>query len=150
MKFEESWSIEDKTVTQTFVKFSDLDNDKDIDIIVTNGNRQKVFPTKIFLNDGKGNLTDTNQKLRAVVFGRTSAGDINGDGFKDLVISSVGQADEVWINDGNAIFSKTSIRFPNASSRRSSTIIDINGDKKLDLIIADFFGGPNQIWFNDK
>ena len=150
MKFEESWSIEDKTVTQTFVTFSDLDNDKDIDIIVTNGNRQKVFPTKIFLNDGKGNLTDTNQKLRAVVFGRTSAGDINGDGFKDLVISSVGQADEVWINDGNAIFSKTSIRFPNASSRRSSTIIDINGDKKQDLIIADFFGGSNQIWFNDK
>ncbi|MCK5076080.1 MAG: VCBS repeat-containing protein, partial [Calditrichia bacterium] len=149
-KFSDFWSIEDETVTQTSVTFCDLDNDKDIDLVITNGDRSKTYPTKVFLNDGKGKFTDSGQELYPAMFGRVAAGDINDDGFADLIISSFRQPNEIWMNNREGKFSKSSINFPNSSSRHTTYLIDINKDKKPDLIIADFFSGSNQIWFNGK
>jgi len=100
--------------------------------------------------DGHGSLTESGQELRPVVFGRLSSGDINGDGFADLIISSVRQNDEIWINDKKGKFTKSKIDFLNNSSRHTTYLTDLNNDNKSDVIIADFFGGANQLWLNER
>ena len=45
-------------------------------------------------------------------------------------------------------FSKSEVDFFNNSSRHTTYLVDINSDNKLEIIIADFSGGSNELWFN--
>ncbi|WP_075343574.1 FG-GAP repeat domain-containing protein [Tenacibaculum agarivorans] len=73
-------------------RFFDYDLDGDLDLIIS-GNNEKtegdVYTlTKLYLNDGKGNFSeDKRSKLMGVEYGKIDIGDINKDGYLDIVIT---------------------------------------------------------------
>ena len=91
--------------------FADYDNDGDLDLFVSNGFCKGVIQNFLYLNDGDGNFTRDVSSITDLQtpcsFG-TAWGDINNDGFQDLVIANCKNSSQtpfshntVWLNDGN-------------------------------------------------
>jgi hypothetical protein len=122
----------------------DLNGDGKPDIAVTEGNGIAVL-----LNNGNGTFGAPTYYDSGVAGLTTeigiAIGDVNGDKKNDIVATSSHSGDLVlFLNQGSGTFvSKGSIG--NASSYISYLVsmADINGDKKLDLVVADWYG---EIW----
>lgn len=91
--------------------FADYDNDGDVDLVVTNGFCNGVIRNFLYLNDGYGffskDVTSTGSLQTPCSFG-VAWGDLNDDGFQDLVIANCknnAQApmakNDIWINESN-------------------------------------------------
>lgn len=152
--FSEYWTMNDTTTVNGAAAFGDLDNDGDIDIAVTNGNRRFNSPSKVLLNNGNGLFTESGQKLPPSIFGRICIGDLNGDKAPDLLITSLGEANTVWCNDGNGSFTPGDIIIGSNAPFQRPVIKDIDNDGRNDVFIANFDGGANtysnEIWLNKK
>ncbi len=131
----------DKNETRS-VFFVDVDLDKDLDLFLTD----RSFGGRIFFNDGKGNLTDSGQKLGEFV-GVANVADFDNDGDIDLFICedqgsadgtafSKGKANKVWLNNGNGFFMDSGLRLGN-SSTMSVAVGDLNLDKKMDVFAVN-------------
>ncbi len=75
---------------------SDVDNDGDLDAIVSRSNS----PSQIWLNDGNGNFTDSGQELTDEYDPHVAAGDIDDDNDVDLIFAPWHGSLQIWINDG--------------------------------------------------
>lgn len=96
------------------------------------------FPTKTDYNGGTNNRG-------------ADVGDIDGDGDLDVVLSDFGaDAAVVMSNNGNGVFAMKS--YPSGgklSGQRALRIVDLNGDGKKDLAIANFAAGFGcSTWLN--
>ncbi len=91
--------------------FSDYDNDGDLDLVVTNGFCNGIIKNYLYLNNGLGNFTKDQTSMAEYQtpcsFG-TAWGDINNDGFQDLVVANCQNNsqspfanNDIWINEGN-------------------------------------------------
>ncbi len=80
----------------------DLDNDGDLDLFVTNDQDEINF---LYLNNGDGSFQRDDQQVLCARNGNsfaTAAGDINDDGFQDIVVAThSGEANQVFINNAN-------------------------------------------------
>ena len=147
--FKQSSLLKDTEFTRIVVYLSDLDNDKDLDVIVTNLTRQTTYPTKLLINDGKGNFSIGKHKLDNVLFGRVSAGDLNNDGLKDIVLTSRGKPTGIWLNEGSNKFIKSDIQLKKYFASHQPVICDIDNDKDMDILIPNLFRfGSNELWIN--
>jgi hypothetical protein len=123
----------------------DLSGDGKPDITVTEGNGIAVL-----LNNGNGTF-GTATYYDSGVAGLTTQtgvaiGDVNGDKKNDIVATSVHNGDLIlFLNQGSGTFvSKGSVaQTPGAGMSWLVDMADINGDKKLDLVVAD---GAGEIW----
>ncbi len=134
------------------VVFADLDGDGDLDAVTAGVQEQ---PSKIWLNNGAGELTDSRQSLPDWSF-HIALGDVDGDGDLDAyfargVDSSI---DMLYLNDGQGNFSDSGQRLD--SSRGGGVSLgDLDGDGDLDAFVAngDFLGGarnqPDRVYLND-
>ncbi|MFC1493268.1 FG-GAP repeat domain-containing protein [candidate division KSB1 bacterium] len=147
--FTEYCFIEDTGIIRCFTALGDIDNDGDIDAVVTNGNQQNATPAKVLINDGSGKFTDSGQKLCTVFAGRVRLGDFNLDGFPDAVFTSSERPAQIWINDGKGNFSDSSIRLDTDNAFHEFAVGDLDGDGDLDIFFPNYRGGSNQIWFNE-
>ena len=94
----------------------------------------------LFRNDGTGHFTLV-QTLPAYAFGGLAAGDYDGDGWPDLLISGVGPQDyrtELWFND-QGVLQPSGNHFDGASARGVAWG-DYDGDGVLDLALV---GSPD-------
>ena len=118
-----------------------MDGDNDVDIAQGAMTSNEEYPwlpgyfyekAKVLFNDGKGNFTDSGQFLGKGTI-QLAAGDIDGDGDKDIVTGSFGGTSmRVYFNDGKGHFtdSQQSLGgyidfFPR--------LADFDGDGDLDL-----------------
>lgn len=145
----------DSTYEDVEALFIDVDNDKDLDIIVGTGGSEftgtsEKRQSRVYLNDGKGQFTrlvDAFKDIFATV-SSLQAADFNGDGFMDLfmgvrsVPNAYGDTPNSYLlqNDGKGHFTNVTPQY-NADLGaigmvKSSCWVDLNKDGQQDLIVA--------------
>jgi hypothetical protein len=72
--------------------------------------------------------------------GFPSVGDVNGDGIPDIVAVGLSETVSVLLGNGNGTFRSAIDAGPSWENMTGGVLLDLNGDGKLDLVIA---GGPN-------
>ena len=113
-----------------------FNDDQKLDIAVTDDYSQTV---SVYLNDGTGNfgspITSTFTVPSIGGFGAIVVGDVNEDGKQDLIVGPIAglQYDVVLLGNGNGTFTERS-QITTSYGFESAALIDINGDKHLDLI----------------
>ncbi len=150
MFIDSGQSIGDAEFTHNGVALGDLDQDGDLDAYVITYYTQ---PDQVWLNDGKGNFTDSGQTIDDGKWGSTSISliDLDGDGDLDAFVTHNGSdpnSNDVWLNDGDGIFSSTeqSLRDGDACG---ATVGDIDGDGDFDVFVANPWNGADMVIIND-
>lgn len=147
----------DDNTTQD-IETADLDKDGDWDLVFGNedGNR-------IYLNNGKGIFTDVTAARLPGPVGeeetrKVDIADVDGDGDADIFFSNVkfrpgkNPANRILVNNGKGVFTdETNTRYTGANNMHSADAVftDLNGDKAVDLLVANIFGGYQQVFIND-
>ncbi|NES67481.1 MAG: hypothetical protein F6K24_20695 [Okeania sp. SIO2D1] len=124
------------------MSLGDVDADGDLDAFVTNYGQ----PNKVWLNDGKGNFTDSQQALGNSYSHGMSLGDVDADGDLDVFVANYrNQPNKVWLNDGSGKFADSQQVLVNSNSIDVS-LGDVDGDGDLDAFVANY--GLNRVWLN--
>ena len=145
----------DSTCEDVEALIIDVDNDGDKDLIVGTGGNEFMNNdvhelSRVYLNDGKGNLTVLADAFKGIyaVTSTLTANDFNGDGFIDLFMGgrmqpwNYGETPRSYLlqNDGKGHFTDVTDKWNKELATigmvKNSCWIDINGDKKADLIVA--------------
>ena len=146
---------QDTTTTQD-VQSADIDRDGDLDLVLGNedGNR-------LYLNNGKGVFTDATTgrlPLRDEETRKVDLADIDKDGDLDLFFSNVdfgkkkNNADRLLLNNGKGFFTEeTDKRYAVMNNMNTGDVsfVDLDGDKDLDIVAANVFGGHLQAALNN-
>ena len=97
------------------LSFGDIDNDNDLDLIVTGRNTSMARRTELYLNDGSGVFTVQSQvQFESVAGSKVELGDLNNDGLLDVVLIGFTGSEaqtNVYLNTGNATFTEVSTIF---------------------------------------
>jgi hypothetical protein len=151
---------EDAGFEDTAASFFDADGDGDLDLAVgTGGNiasEKESYITRLYLNNGKGKFSRSPNNLP---FTRSNTSviaphDFDNDGDIDMFIGSrsvpgifgVNPQHLLLLNDGKGTFTDATERYAydlkNAGMITDAKWLDINGDKKQDLITVSEWGTP--------
>ena len=122
------------------VNFADIDNDKDMDVILTGRNNTTEQITTIYTNDGLGNLIEVEEDFKGVEAGSTTFADIDADEDLDFFVTGIdGSAEPVaalYSNDGSGNFNEVfDIPFTGAQLGKTE-FLDIDNDGDEDLVIS--------------
>ena len=147
----------------TTAEFADINNDNFPDLIMGQGDPDR--DSHILLNDGSGKFSEVETPLPRSFFAPNqnvvdiSPGDINNDGFLDLlVVDTDGPTYNGWHiqvlinNHGDGTFSdETDIRLEDSYSANGwmfwADLIDINMDGFLDIAASPAQGSGNPLFF---
>ena len=148
---------EEQHTTQD-IETADLDGDGDLDLVLGNEDDNQLY-----LNDGSGKFTDATRDRLPLLSGseetrKVDLADIDNDGDKDIFFSNVNfrqtkdPANRILVNNGKGFFmDETAKRYSGKNDLHTADacFIDLNGDKWLDLVVANIFGGYQQVFLND-
>lgn len=148
--------VADKKNTDADAVFFDANGDGKPDLYVASGGYADykaddiLLQDRLYLNDGKGNFSKTKDALPKMTGSKScvKVADINGDGFADVFVGGrviPGQYPEapesyILINNGKGQFSNQTTQYNRAIKNigmvTDAAWVDLNGDKKPDLIVA--------------
>ncbi|MFA6320698.1 MAG: FG-GAP-like repeat-containing protein, partial [Candidatus Omnitrophota bacterium] len=123
----------------TDVVFGDVNNDGFADILISYSQGQSV---ELLLNSGTGTFADFTSTNMPSLFTQTMAldvGDINGDGYLDVIAANYDSGDVLLINDGTGKFSRDAhFSLPEVLDGSSDIkFCDINNDGAVDIVTAN-------------
>ena len=130
----------------------DMDNDDDMDVIITNssGMGYTNHPNLLYINELNGHFTkviDTGYTIQSLVVGLPGPfGDIDNDRDQDLMNSDwMGTNCFIYLNDGYGNFEY--LKDINQISGATSVLFDIDNDSFLDLV--QFHQDGSRVYLND-
>ena len=131
------------------ISFCDYNNDNLEDFYVV----CRTGPNHFYKNEGNGVFTEIAQEMGLNFQGnsRTAVwGDLNNDGFEDVYIGNMNEADVLYLNNGDGTFSNiTQIAgIDNDSRVFSANMSDINQDGWLDIYISNS-NSDNVLYLNN-
>jgi hypothetical protein len=142
-RFELAGSFGQAAWRTRYLTLADVNRDGRIDVVVANRGGPgsaapgKGSPSYVCLNDGKGNFPGCRplptQSATTIV-----AADFDNDGAIDLAVPhrDGGRNVMLW-NDGKGNFADSNPFGPPASSSRTAAASDFNGDRMIDIVLAD-------------
>ncbi len=146
--FGEANLIQEGSSSDNFLRITDLDNDNDVDIVQSIGNKIKIFKNV----DGFGNF----QLIQTLEYGTNfkpgliAVNDINVDGDKDIVLyyqydSWPYEGRLLWLeNDGSGNFVDSENIIQTFSEQVSVLAMgDVNGDQLDDIVVG--YSGEKEI-----
>jgi hypothetical protein len=122
------------------VALGDIDGDGLVDIFLA----RVGGPSALYKNLGNWKFKDITRESGLELKGRNTLGatfvDIDGDGDLDLLVTSLGGPNGLFLNDGHGHFTEVTDAAGLSSHRGSTTatLADVDGDGALDLYIADY------------
>jgi len=135
------------------IALGDLDGDGDMDAFVgnsssmmdTHGRDWHNQPNKVWLNDGRGQFSDSGQLLGSAETQALALGDVDDDGDVDAFVGNVG-SNEVWLNDGRGNFVNSGQVLGDANTQVVA-LEDLDGDGDVDAFVGNEESG--RVWLND-
>lgn len=124
--------------------YADVDNDNDLDVLISGSANFGQKIVRLYINDGNGNYTlNTNTSFIGVYYGAITFADVDNDNDQDVLISGTDEFNDfivnLYINDGNGSFSlDTNTNFEIVYNGNDSAFADIDNDNDLDLIIGRY------------
>lgn len=125
------------------VGFSDVDNDMDLDLLITGSTLGGFRSAKLYQNDGTGSFSLVSGTPFIPNWGGDFAfGDIDGDGDTDVVMTGIDQQDNAIAklyenqNIGSGTFVEITGIGLEAVGNSAVEFIDIDKDNDLDIILA--------------
>jgi hypothetical protein len=112
----------------------DLNRDGHPDLVAT---ARLVKPSlHIWLGQGKGTLTPMVPTWSDIGYAALATGDINGDGFPDIVAASHFGRIQTLLSDGKGAFTEKVLQ--GSDGYAAAQLADLNGDGHLDLILLGY------------
>ena len=128
----------------------DVENDGDLDIIISGKQQNENSSVALYLNDGNGNFSmDTNSVFEQIIAQDIDSGDLDNDGDLDILMSGSDNNfatpfTNLYLNDGSGQFTKLDTTNLKQTLLGSNEITDLDNDGDLDIIITGAQGGlPN-------
>ena len=122
-------------------EFADVDNDGDMDLMMTGNDGSPAATANLYMNDGTGNFTiASGTPFETSNSGDIDFGDIDGDNDLDLIMTGLDAAgtafSKLYLNDGLGSFTLVSGTTFTAVWKGSTEFIDVDNDGDLDLLIC--------------
>ncbi|MEJ7558854.1 MAG: VCBS repeat-containing protein [Pedobacter sp.] len=134
------------------VRAGDFDKDGKLDLVFVAEDDQNH---EFYLGNGDGTYRDASDRLLAKSEGNgLDIGDVNGDGLLDIIVGNTGPSPHnfLWLNDPKRpgyFIDFTKEGLPELKTETQSVkLVDLNGDKHLDLILGNEVP-PNRLFLND-
>jgi len=131
------------------VKLVDVDKDDDLDIILSSQGTDKG--TILYLNNGTGGFSKTNNAIKSC--SSFDTGDIDNDGDIDLILTNAVRNSsspvELWFNDGDENFTLSTTLSENINGS-DIKLTDIDNDNDLDIVATNgiWKSESPKIWIN--
>jgi hypothetical protein len=123
----------------------DLNGDGHLDLVAT---ARLVQPAlHIWLGDGKGAFTPLKTTWSDIGYGALATGDINGDGFPDIVTASHFGRVQTLLSDGKGGFTEKILQ--KEDGYVAAQLADLNGDGHVDLILVGYAKVGIEVYFGD-
>lgn len=157
--FKEVLTVPFEGVRLSSQGFADIDNDGDLDLLLT-GRLNGTSPVKssdLYFNDGSGNFTmKDNTKIEGVTFGSISFADVDNDEDQDLMITGSNSLNfkisTLYLNDGRGNYTEQNNTPFIGVDQSSSSFADVDNDGDMDIMIcgeAEGFRGTSTLYLNN-
>jgi hypothetical protein len=128
-------------VMHSSIAFSDVNGDTHEEVLMTGINSVGEYTTKLYTNDGTGNFTEvTGTPFPAIAYGAVVFSDVNGDGYRDVLMSGEDSAQtritKLYTNDGTGTFTEILGTPFDGAFYSSLAFSDINGDGYDDVLLT--------------
>jgi hypothetical protein len=123
----------------------DLNRDGHLDLVATA--RLGKPSLRMWLGDGKGSFTPVTPTWSDVGYAALAGGDINRDGFPDIVTASHFGGLQTLLSDGRGGFTETVLRRDDGYV--AAQLADLDGDGHLDLLLLGYRAAGIEIYFGD-
>ncbi|HHH53846.1 MAG TPA: hypothetical protein ENK91_09325 [Bacteroidetes bacterium] len=129
------------------VVFTDIDNDADLDLFVSN----RKHSNKLYINNGFGIFSDKTNELLGIDSFKTNGvliADFDGNGYKDIYLSNVGKNVYYKNNGSKFVIQSSKYNTDIAGYSTGSAYADFDNDGDLDIYVANYLGESSTFLIN--